>query len=239
MVTIHIFNRLPRPKSSPSNIPERALSSYEGSRERGMGKGRRAMAPDFWRSEKFSAHGRLGARVLALGKGLAMPGRSLAGVSRYSLGDRIPASLPSSTGSEAALCYILLLPRGMGIEKEVLRGANAFCRQGPFLLSIRPKEPRQHQWQESFQMWFFSSPAAYIRITCQKDTFCGTNWPIFPLNNQTRTTGPKAFAQECFLHNSSLILYRKLIFHFTELSCLFCFNSFLLFSKLPKRFSCS
>lgn len=68
MVTIHIFNRLPRPKSSPSNIPERALSSYEGSRERGMGKGRRAMAPDFWRSEKFSAHGGLGARVLALGE---------------------------------------------------------------------------------------------------------------------------------------------------------------------------
>lgn len=39
MVTIHIFNRLPRPKSSPSNIPERALSSYEGSREWGVGKG--------------------------------------------------------------------------------------------------------------------------------------------------------------------------------------------------------
>lgn len=39
MVTIHIFNRLPRPKSSPSNIPERALSSYEGSRKWGMGKG--------------------------------------------------------------------------------------------------------------------------------------------------------------------------------------------------------
>lgn len=46
MVTIHIFNRLPRPKSSPSNIPERALSSHEGSRNtegRGLeegGKGR-------------------------------------------------------------------------------------------------------------------------------------------------------------------------------------------------------
>lgn len=65
MVTIHIFNRLPRPKSSPSNIPERALSSYEGSREWGMGEGRKAMAPDFRRSEKFSAHGHLGERVLA------------------------------------------------------------------------------------------------------------------------------------------------------------------------------
>lgn len=39
MVTIHIFNRLPRPKSSPSNIPESALSSYEESRAWGMGKG--------------------------------------------------------------------------------------------------------------------------------------------------------------------------------------------------------
>lgn len=39
MVTIHIFNRLPGPKSSPSNIPGRAFSSYEGSIEWGMGKG--------------------------------------------------------------------------------------------------------------------------------------------------------------------------------------------------------
>lgn len=39
MVTIHIFNRLPRPKSSSSNIPERALSSSEGRREWGRRKG--------------------------------------------------------------------------------------------------------------------------------------------------------------------------------------------------------
>lgn len=69
MVTIHIFNRLPRPKSSPSNIPERALSSYEGRREWGMGwgggKGRRTKAPDFWRFEKFSANGHLREQILA------------------------------------------------------------------------------------------------------------------------------------------------------------------------------
>lgn len=107
MVTIHIFNRLPRPKSSPPNIPERALSSYEGSREWGMGKervgkGRRAMAPDLGRSEKFSAHGHLGVRVLAGEERPGNSGWSLAGVSRASLDDCITASGQSKTGSEAA-----------------------------------------------------------------------------------------------------------------------------------------
>jgi hypothetical protein len=45
IVAIYIFNRLPRPKCLPSNIPERALSSCEGSGEGGDEE------EEFWRKE--------------------------------------------------------------------------------------------------------------------------------------------------------------------------------------------
>lgn len=65
MVTIHIFNSLPRPKSSSSNIPERALGSSEGRREWGEGeerveRGSRAVVPAFCGSERFATSDRLG-----------------------------------------------------------------------------------------------------------------------------------------------------------------------------------
>lgn len=74
-------------------------------------------------------------------------------------------------------------------------------------------------------MWFSSPPAAYIESHARMTSFVGmfyrTNRPIFPPKNQTKTSGPKAFAQKCFLCNAQLILDGNLIFHFTELSCLF------------------
>lgn len=225
-----------------------------------------AMAPGFWSFERFSANGYLSELTGLWGKALYFWGGAFTGVSRYLLDDCIIAR--SKTGSKAVLCCILkwskwwkldaslkttganagFLPTAFSVgrdRKQVLKGVDALCRQGLLLISIRLKEPGEHQWEESLQMWFFSSPAASVvshaRMTRFVGMFCRANWPIFPLKHQIKTCVPKAFAQKCFLDNSSFILYGNLIFHFTELSCfLFVLNFlFIFFPKLCTWLNCS
>ena len=166
MVTIHIFNRLPRPKSSPSNIPERALSSCEenGAWGMGMGEDRKGKESpgswllEFW--EDYCQRRSQWADSGSWGKVLHFWGGALQ--------EFLDTYLMTASLSEAKLvqeqscvpfwsddnrwslrlhwrqrgkCWSPSAFSVSGNRKEVLRGVNAFCK-GFLLLSIRLEEPR-------------------------------------------------------------------------------------------------